>query len=188
LKGTDELLPLIAANDALGGSFLGRLNMNLREDKHWSYGVFGGFNRNEFAAPYSVSAPVQADQTGPSVAALRQDVTDFVTTKPMTQVEFDRSINGAVRAMSGQFETSGAVLTAMQTNDLFRRPDDYYATITQRYRALTLPQVRADIAKALDPAAITWVVIGDAGKVRPQLDSMGLPVDVVPAASVTGAR
>ncbi|WP_445191119.1 M16 family metallopeptidase [Sphingomonas sp. Tas61C01] len=188
LKGTDELLPLIAANDALGGSFLGRLNMNLREDKHWSYGVFGGFNRNEFAAPYSVSAPVQADQTGPSVAALRQDVTDFVTTKPMTQVEFDRSINGAVRAMSGQFETSGAVLTAMQTNDLFRRPDDYYATITGRYRALTLPQVRADIARALDPAAITWVVIGDAGKVRPQLDRVGLPVDVVPAASVTGAR
>ena len=106
----------------------------------------------------------------------------------MTRVEFDRSVNGAVRAMSGQFETSGAVLTAMQTNDLFRRPDDYYATITQRYRALTLPQVQGDIAKALDPATITWVVIGDAAKVRPQLDRVGLPVEVVPAASVTGAR
>ena len=188
LKGTDELLPLIAANDALGGSFLGRLNMDLREDKHWSYGVGGGFNRNEYAAPYSISASVQADQTGPSVAALRADVTDFLTTKPMTEPEFDRAINGAVRAMSGQFETSGAVLGAMQTNDLFRRPDDYYATITQRYRALTLPQLRSDIAKALDPADITWVVIGDAAKVRPQLDRVGLPVEVVAAASVTGAR
>ncbi|HVF94853.1 MAG TPA: insulinase family protein, partial [Sphingomonas sp.] len=188
LKGTDELLPITIANDALGGSFLGRINMNLREDKHWSYGVRGAFNRNEFAAPYSISAPVQADQTGPSLAELRREVGEFVGTKPMTQAEFDRAITGAVRSVAGQFETSGAVLGAMQQNDLYRRPDDYYATITQRYRALTLPGVQGAMKAAIQPATTTWVVVGDAAKVRPQLDRLGLPVEVVPAASVTGAR
>ena len=187
LVGTDELLPVITANDALGGSFLSRINMDLRETKHWSYGVSGRFQRNAEAAPYTLRAPVQADQTGASIAALRQDVTAFVTTQPLTQAEFERSVTGAVRALSGEFETSSDVLQAMQTNDLYRRPDDYYATITQKYRALTRPQLDTAIRGAIDPKRFTWVVIGDAKVVRPQLDSLGLPVEVVPAASVAGA-
>jgi len=187
LKGTDDLLAVTTANDALGGSFLGRLNMDLREGKHWSYGVRGGFNRYEFAAPYQIQAPVQADQTGPSVAALRQDVKSFVTTEPMTQAEFDRAITGAVRALPGQFETGGAVLSAMQQNDLYRRPDDYYATLTGKLRTLTLAQLRRSITASVDPDRFVWVVVGDASKVRSQLDTLGLPVEVIPAASVAGA-
>ncbi|MET5020437.1 hypothetical protein AAHH78_36135, partial [Burkholderia pseudomallei] len=83
-----------------------------------SYGARGGFQTSEYAAPYVMSAPVQADKTGPSIAALRTDVAEFLTTKPMDQVEFDRAITGAIRSLSGNFETSGAVLSAMQTNDL----------------------------------------------------------------------
>jgi zinc protease len=188
LKGTQDLLPVVTANDALGGSFLGRINMDLRESKHWSYGVQGRLAQSEFAAPYLINAPVQADQTGPSVAALRSDVGAFLSTQPMTQAEFDRAITGAIRALPGQFETSGAVLSAMQQNDLFKRPDDYYATITQRYQGMTLPQLNGAIQAAIDPAKAIWVVVGDAKVVRPQLDSLGLPVEVIPAASVVGAQ
>jgi len=188
LVGTDDLLPLLTANDALGGSFLGRINMDLRETKHWSYGAFGNFYRNAQAAPYVVNAPVQADKTGASIAAIRQDITEFVTTKPLTQAEFDRSIGGAIRALSGTFETSDDVLGAMQINDLYQRPDDYYATITQKYRALTRDQLDATARAAIDPTRFVWVVVGDAKLVRPQLDSLGLPVDVVPAASVADAK
>ena len=188
LRGTDDLLPLEAANDSLGGDFLGRINMDLRETKHWSYGAFGGFQRNAMAAPYVVRAPVQADKTGASIAALRQVIGDYVGPKPITQAEFDRTITGETRSLSGEFETSGDVLDAMQANDLYRRPDDYYATITQRYRALTREQVQGALAKAIDPARFVWVVVGDAKLVRPQLDSLGLPVEVVSAASVAGAE
>jgi predicted Zn-dependent peptidase len=76
----------------------------------------------------------------------------------------------------------------MQNNDLWHRPDDYYATITQRYRALTLRQVQAAARATIDPARAFWVVVGDAKVVRPQLDSLGLPVEVIPAASVVTAR
>lgn len=187
LKGTDNLLPADVANDALGGSFLGRLNMNLREEKHWSYGVYGGFGRYANLAPYVVNAPVQADQTGPALTALRTDITQFLGPKPMTQAEFDRAIAGATRSLSGQFETADDVLTAMQLNDLYKRPDDYYATITQRYRALTLPQATQALAGAIRPDRFLWVVVGDAAKVKPQLDSLGLPVEVMPAAAVVPA-
>ncbi len=188
LKGTQDLLPIATANDALGGSFLGRVNMDLRETKHWSYGVFGRFQQNEQAAPYVLSAPVQADQTGPSIAALRGDIGAFLGKEPMTQAEFDRAINGAIRSLSGNFETSDAVLGAMQQNDLLKRPDDYSATITQRYQGLNLPQLNTAIQRALDPKKTIWVVVGDAKTVRPQLDSIGLPVEVIPAASVAGAK
>ena len=187
LKGTQDLLPVNTANDALGGSFLGRINMDLREGKHWSYGVQGRFAQAEFAAPYIISAPVQANQTGPSIAALRGDLNAYVSTEPMSQTEFDRAITGAVRELSGRFETSGAVLNAMQANDLYKRPDDYYATITTRYRALTLPQLNGALQGALDPKRAIWVVVGDAKTVKPQLDTLGLPVEVVPAAAVAAA-
>ncbi|RDE04907.1 M16 family metallopeptidase [Sphingomonas aracearum] len=188
LNGSDELLAVNTANDALGGSFTGRLNMDLREDKHWSYGVYGIFQRSAGAAPYVISAPVQANRTGESVAALRSDMQAFTSTRPITDAEFQQTIAEATRSLPGDFETSSAVLQAMQTNDLYRRPDDYYATLAQKYRAMTKAELDAAARKALDPNKLFWVVVGDAKTVRPQLDSLGLPVEVIPAASVAGAN
>ena len=186
LKGTQDMLPLNTANDALGGSFLSRINMDLRERRHWSYGARGGFQQSEFAAPYVLSAPVQADQTGPSLASARDDVLAYLGKEPMSQLEFDRAVNGGINALPGSFETSGAVLSAMQANDLYKRPDDYYATIAQRYRGLTLTQLNGAIRDAIDPKRAFWIVVGDASKVRGQLDTLGLPVEVVPASAVAG--
>ncbi len=186
LKGTQDLLPVATANDALGGSFLGRLNMDLRENKHWSYGANGRFQQAEYAAPFILSAPVQADKTGPSLASARDDVVAFLGKEPMTQVEFTRAINGAINALPGTYETSDAVLAAMQSNDLYKRPDTYQTTLTARYRGYTLPQLNSAIQSALDAKRITWVVVGDAAKVKPQLDTLGLPVEVVPASAVAG--
>ncbi|MFW2850434.1 M16 family metallopeptidase [Sphingomonas sp. TX0543] len=188
LRGTDDLLAVTTANDSLGGDFLSRLNMDLREDKHWSYGVSGNFVRNAFAAPYVVRAPVQADRTGASIAALRDDMTAFVTTRPITQFEFDRSVADATRSLAGNFEAGSDVLAAMQANDLYRRPDDYYATITQKYRALTRDELDATARRVIDPKRFVWVVVGDAKVVKPQLDSLGLPVEVVTAASIADAK
>ncbi|HEX8553936.1 MAG TPA: insulinase family protein, partial [Sphingomonas sp.] len=136
---------------------------------------------------FVVNAPVQADKTGASLASAREDVIDFLTKSPMTQVEFDRAINGGINALPGTYETSDAVLSAMQSNDLYKRPDNYQTTLTGRYRGYTLPQLNGAIQGALDPKKIVWVVVGDAKVVRPQLEGLGLPVEVMSAAQVTGA-
>jgi predicted Zn-dependent peptidase len=187
LIGTDELLPVNAANDGLGGGFLGRINMDLREDKHWSYGAGARFQRTAGATPYIISTGVQADRTGDSIAAMIGDISGYVGDKPMTQVEYDRAIAGAIRSLPGSFETSRSLLGAMQSNLLYNRPDDYYATIAGKYRALTLPQLQGVMRASIDPKRIVWIVVGDARTVRPQLDKIGLPVEVISAASL-GAR
>ena len=67
----------------------------------------------------------------------------------------------------------------MESNLLFHRPDNYYETLASRYRALTAPALDAAAKAAIDPSKLTWVVIGDASKVKPQLDELGVPVEVV---------
>ncbi len=172
-------IALGTATEVLGGDFLSRINMNLREDKAWSYGARGGIARLEHAVPFTVSAPVQADKTGPAILEIQKELKGYLSDKGITKLEFDRSVVSAIRRQAGQYETAGAVLGAMQSNDFLRRPDDYQEQIAKKYRALTIPQVDAAARAALDPSKLVWVVVGDASKVRAQLDSLGLPVEVV---------
>ena len=66
-------------------------------------------------------------------------------------------------------------------NDLMRRPEDYYATASGRYKAETTAEANAAMRGALDPKGFTWVVVGDAAKLKPQLEKLGMPVEVVEA-------
>ncbi|GGE87670.1 M16 family metallopeptidase [Sphingomonas prati] len=181
-KGTDDLTRLEVANDVLGGSFLSRLNTDLRETKGWSYGVSGSVSRLLGPVPYLVSAPVQTDRTGASIVALKADMAAFLTKDGVTKAELERTVNGRVRELAGTFEGSGDVLGGLQRIDLYGWRDDHYQRLAAQYRALTAPQLDAAARAALDPAKIVWIVVGDAAKVRPQLAETGLPVEVVPAA------
>ena len=176
-----DVIPLAAANDSLGGDFLARLNMDLREDKGWSYGVSGNPQLLANSVQYVISAPVQADRTGDSIAELNKQLTEFLTTNGVTQEELTRTVEKSVNALPGDFETAGAVISAMMRMDLLGRPDNYYETLPGRYRALTTASADAAIRSAIDPKGFTWIVVGDAAKVKPQLDKLGIPVEVVEA-------
>jgi predicted Zn-dependent peptidase len=187
VKGTDDLVALTQANEVLGGSFLSRMNTDLRETKHWSYGVSGFISRVRHQVPYLIYAPVQTDQTGASIAAMRGDMQDFLGGKGVTPAELTRTIDGAIRELPGEFETAEAVMGGMEANVLYDRPDDYYETLASKYRGLTADQLDAAAKAAIDPGRLTWVVIGDAAKVKPQLDSLKIPVEVmstIPSANV----
>jgi zinc protease len=188
LNPQKELLTELTANQVLGSGFLSRINMDLREAKHWSYGASGGYQWLEHAVPYVVNAPVQADKTGESIQAIQLDIREFLTTKGVTPEELTREVNGSTRELAGRFETSSAVLTAMQQNDVRKRPDNFYDGIAQKYRAMTVQALDAAARAALDPNKFVFVVVGDAAKVKPQLDGIGLPVEVVPAASLASPK
>ncbi len=103
VKGTEEINALLEANDVLGGSFLSRLNSDLRETRHWSYGVASFVSRPQHEIPFLIYAPVQTNQTGPSIAAMRDDMTAFLTTKGVTPEELNRTIDGANSRVAGRF-------------------------------------------------------------------------------------
>jgi predicted Zn-dependent peptidase len=178
-EGTDDLLNLTAANEVLGGSFLARINMELRERRGWSYGAFGGVNLFEHRSPYIIQAPVQADRTGDSIAAVQQQVNAFLTNDGVRANELNRNILGNTRQLSGQFETSPAVLGALRTNALYDRPDNYWETVADRYRGMTQQVLDTTARQYIDADNFVWVVVGDAAVVRPQLERLGLPIEVV---------
>lgn len=180
-KGSDDLVTLRAANDILGGAFLSRLNMDLRETKGWSYGVGSRIGAQEQQISYTISAPVQADRTGDSIKALRTQIKEFLTTKGVTPEERERTINGSVRELPGSFETAGDVLGGVVSIINLKRPDNYYSTLAEKYRTLTADMIDATGRKAIDPEKLIFVVVGDAKQVRPQLDGIGLPVEEVAA-------
>ncbi len=179
MTGKSDLVPLESANDVLGGGFINRLNTDLREEKGWSYGAGSGVTAFEGPATFLAVSPVQTDRTGDALAAMIADVKAFATTKPITAEELARSVNGSVRALPGQFETSDAVLGALQQIVWLGRPDDYYVGLPAKYRALTSTQLDGATRAAIDPSHIAWIVVGDAKVIRPQLEKVGLPIDTV---------
>ncbi len=166
------------ANNSLGGNFLARLNMNLRETKGWSYGVRGGPQARENAVVYTIGGGVQADRTGDSVAEMIRETDEFLTVSGVTDEELARNVASEIGELPGRFETSPAVLRAMQTLSLYDRPDNYYETLVDRYTGQTTASLDAAARAALNTEDFVWIVVGDAETVRPQLDALGLPVEV----------
>jgi predicted Zn-dependent peptidase len=176
-----DVIPLDTANDILGGDFLSRLNLDLREEKGWSYGVSGRERLLSNAASYVIQAPVQADRTGDALLELNSQLNQFLTTNGVKKEELDRTVASNINELPGQFETAGAVISAMMGMDQFDRPDNYYETLPAEYRAQTAQSLDRAIRGLIDPKGFTWIVVGDAAKVRPQLEKLGLPIEVVEA-------
>jgi predicted Zn-dependent peptidase len=179
VRGTDDLLAFNAANEVLGGNFLARINMELRERRGWSYGAYGAPNLREHQVPYFVSAPVQADRTGESIEAAVAQIRSFLAREGVTAAELNRTILGNTRQLPGQFETSPAILGALRSNALYRRPDNYWESVADRYRGMTAEQLDREARRVVDPDRWVWVVVGDASRIRPQLERLGLPIEVV---------
>ncbi len=176
--GTDNPVTLLTANEVLGGSTTSRLTMDLRETKGWAYGAGTALPGVKETIPLLVYAPVQTDKTGESIIAARQDVKDYLTTKGTTQAERDQTINSQILSLPGSFETSSELLGAMMRNHLIGRPDDYYETLPKTYRAMTPADMDKAAREAINPDNLIWVVVGDVKQVRPQLDAVGLPVEM----------
>jgi predicted Zn-dependent peptidase len=175
--GRDDLVNIRAANDVFGGSFLSRINTDLRETKGWSYGVSSRVGSEENRVSFKINAPVQADRTGDSIRALQTQLREFTGKGGITAAELERTVNGDIRELPGGFETSGALLGGIQRIVALGRPDNYYETLPQKYLAMTATGLDQEFRNVIDQKSIVWVVVGDARKVRPQLDGLGLPVE-----------
>ena len=132
--------------------------------------------------PYIVSAPVQADQTGPSIAALRTDMIELPRPRraspPPSASGRSTTARAAWPASSRRRRTCSA--RCSRTNST-GGPTIITRRSPTAIAAMTAPQLDKAARDVLDPAKLVWVVVGDAKQVRPQLDKLGLPVEVVPA-------
>jgi zinc protease len=177
ITGGQELYAERAAADILGGLSTSRINTDIRETKNWAYGAYAGLSDGKGQLYSLVYAPVQTDRTGDSIKAMIEDIAIIKATKPITAEERDRAVANSVLALPGQFERGTAFLSAMERNNIFGRPDEYYVTAARKISALST----ADLNRAVQMFGtdqLLWVVVGDAAKVEPQLKQLGLPVEV----------
>ena len=166
------------ANEVLGNGFLSRLNLDLREDKGWSYGVFSMVGNAVGPRSLAVMAPVQADRTGDSIRLILADMKAFPASKPVAPAELARVTDGNIRGLPNRYETNRQVLQAVVQNDRLGRPDDYIATLPARYRAIDATALDNAATAFLQADGLTFVVVGDRKTVEPQLQGLGLPVEV----------
>ncbi len=162
------------ANMVIGGDFTARLNMNLREDKHWSYGARSGAQGAVGPRLWTASAPVQIDKTGEAVAEIQREISEYASGKrPATAEEVDGMEKVLTLTLPGAYETAASVMNTIASNALYGRPDDYVFRRKAEIEAMTPAQVNA-AAKAFNPAGLTWVVVGDLSKTEAAVRALNL--------------
>jgi zinc protease len=168
-------------NTVLGGQFTSRVNLNLREDKHWSYGAGTFFWDARGPRPFLGYAPVQTDKTIESVQELRGELDAIRGARPVTAEELLAAKNGLTLSLPGQWETSAAVVGSLAEIVRFGFDDGYYDGFAARVRAVTLDDV-ARASAVLRPDRLVWVIAGDRAKIEPGLRELGLgPIKIIDA-------
>ncbi|OGD23006.1 MAG: peptidase M16 [Candidatus Aminicenantes bacterium RBG_16_63_16] len=160
-------------NQVLGGDFISRINMNLREDKHWSYGAMSLLFGARGQRPFIVYAPVQADKTKDSIAEIMKELEGIIGRKPLTLDEFNNVKANQVLQLPGQWETMAAVQGSLSEMVQYGLPDDYFQKYPARVRQLTLQDVAKAAAKTVHPDSVQWVVVGDRAKIEPAIRELG---------------
>jgi predicted Zn-dependent peptidase len=157
----------------LGGDFTSRINMNLREDKHWAYGASGFVMGAKAERPFIMYAPVQTDKSSESVTELRKEISEFISTRPVTQEELEKVKTNQILSLPGQWETNSAVNQSIVNIVKYDLPDNYYQSYDANVRNLSLKEVREVSKKVVKPEAVNWFIVGDRAKIAEKLDGLG---------------
>ncbi|HEY0490527.1 MAG TPA: pitrilysin family protein [Telluria sp.] len=165
-RNSPDAVQLGVVNNIFGGSFSSRINMNLREDKHWSYGVGARMPAAVGQRLYMSSSPVQTDKTKESLQELVREYGDIAGGRPITAAELKDAQSNETLGLPGSFESSAQLSGAYSTVLQYKLPEDYYNNFTGTVMAMTPEQANALAARTIMPGKLVWVVVGDMSKVE----------------------
>ncbi|MBF0664848.1 MAG: insulinase family protein, partial [Brevundimonas sp.] len=152
-------------NGVLGGGFTARLNMNLREQKGWTYGANSYVSDAVGPQVFAVSTSVQTDRTAEALAEIARELNDISGARPTTAEELELYRRGEALTLPDRFETNNAMVGYLRYIDRFDHPYAWLTTLPDRYAAAT-PETVTAAAAMLAPSAMTWVVVGDLSKIE----------------------
>jgi predicted Zn-dependent peptidase len=150
--------------------------MNLREDKHWSYGsrslILGAKNQR----PFLVYALVQTDKTKESFLEVKKEVNEYVSTRLATEDELNKVKLNNTLNLAGTWETMGSVGGSLSEMITYNLPEDYFQTYSGRIKNLSLDQIQSTAKETLEPDNLVWVVVGDKEKIEAGLRELGYDI------------
>ncbi len=162
------------ANMIYGGNFTSRINMNLREEKGWSYGVWSSAATSVGPRKWNVVAQVQTDKTADTIAELIAELDAIDGDKPITAAELEKVRNERIRKLPAVTATANGILQYLANNGLHGHADDYVEQRKAEYEAVELGDLAASVNERIDPDALTWFISGDLGKIEESLNALEL--------------
>jgi zinc protease len=173
-RGNPNEIAFQTMNQVLGGDFSSRINMNLRENKHWSYGSYSFSWDARGQRPYILYAPVQTDKTRESLAELVAEVGGIRSGRPPTAEELANARSRQTLSLPGQWETNDAVRGSIVEMVQFGLPENYFDTFAQRVNAMQVSDVTTAANQFLRPEGMVWVVVGDRSKIEAGIRELNL--------------
>lgn len=172
-RNPEDEVAIQCFNNIFGGVFTSRINMNLRENKHWSYGSFSLLWNTQAQRPFFVYAPVQTDKTKESMIEIQNEMNGVVKDKPITEEEFQKDKENQTLSLPGSWETMDAVSGSLTDIVTYNLPDDYYSKYASMVESLTLNETQTAADKIVKPGQLVWVVVGDKAKIEDGIKSLG---------------
>jgi zinc protease len=171
-RSTPDYFPLLVMNTLLGGQFTSRVNMNLRENKGYTYGARTSFDYRRAAGPFAASAGVQTAVTKESVVEFLKELKGVRGEIPVTPAELEFSKQAIIRGFPRSFETPEQISGRLTDIVLYNLPDDYFNNYIANIRAVTMADVMRVAKRYLDPSKMAILVVGDRKIVEPGLRSL----------------
>jgi len=172
-RSTPDYHALLLANLVLGGQFVSRLNMNLRERRGFTYGARSFFEFRVGAGSFQMQASVQTDATAEAIREAIGEVERLCGDAPITPAELETARAALTRGYPRNFETADQIARSMAQLALYDLPDDYFATFVPRVQALSLDDVQEAACRHLHPDRLVSLAVGDADRVASGLEALG---------------
>ena len=176
-RSTPDYVPLEVMNNALGGLFSSRLNMNLREQHGYTYGAFSVFLYRRGPGLFAAGGAIRTDATAPAVQETFKEL-DRIRTAPLSDDELKLAKGAFALSLAGYFETgerTAATAAELFTYDL---PLDYYAKLSPQIDAVNAADVQRVANKYVNPDASIVIASGDRAKIEPELKKLSIgPVE-----------
>lgn len=175
-----DYFPLLMMNTILGGQFTSRINLNLREEKGYTYGARSSFDMGRLAGPFVAQAGVQTAVTKESLIEFMKELTEIRNARPVTEEELDFARMSIIRREPLTLETNAQIASRVQQLILYGLPDDYFDHYNERIAAVTREDVDRVAREYLHPDRFAIVVVGDQEQIESRLRELPYPVEIVP--------
>jgi zinc protease len=173
-RSTPDYHPLLVLNMVLGGQFVSRINMKLRQEKGLTYGARTTFDFRRGRGPFLLQTSVQMDGTAEAIREAVGEIEAIRSTRPATVEEVDAAKSALTRGYARNFETAEQITRAMAQLVLYDLPDDYFDTFASNVSGVTVDRTRDVAVQYLNPERLATAIVADSAVVGTQLTSAGL--------------
>jgi predicted Zn-dependent peptidase len=181
-RNTPDYHALVVANMVLGGQFVSRINLKLREEKGFTYGARTSFDFRRMAGPFSLQVSVQTAATAEAIRESVNEISAIRGGRPVTVDELALGVAALTRGYARNFETAEQVARAVTSIALYDLPDDYFAAFVPIVERITPDDVTRVTTQYLHPEQLTTLVVGDLAAVSNDLAGLDLGVPSVMSA------